>query len=366
MQLLLTSDLHRDKTRLRWLAQKAPPHDALLVAGDLLNIFSDTGFTEQKSGALLWRQSVLDSGKSFAWCSGNHDFFYAENTAMSSASPLWMRESPSSPNCVTDGETRLLRVGRECVAITTVPWPVHAGIYFSNAHRTNYTDFVKGLLCEGRNIQAQNNIPWIVLCHEPPGRTPLSATYVAPEADFARRMIEEAEPDFSLHGHVHQAPVVPGGSWIWRLGKTVCFNAGQSLAGEPPYFIQFELRSVGNWTAHWHGSGQIRRAEAGTFSANGDESLKSMEEEIQREAQEGLATDIYIRKVDLMQTLIARNQAKVQVFIDAEEAEAHPNGVKIEELRFEIERIEDMRKRFKSDQIDETLEELKNYNPQFN
>ena len=44
MRLLLTSDLHRDAKKLLWLLDEAPNHDALFVAGDLLDIFSNTGF----------------------------------------------------------------------------------------------------------------------------------------------------------------------------------------------------------------------------------------------------------------------------------------------------------------------------------
>ncbi len=41
MTLLLTSDLHRDGTKLLWLLDEAPAHDALFVAGDLLDMFSN-------------------------------------------------------------------------------------------------------------------------------------------------------------------------------------------------------------------------------------------------------------------------------------------------------------------------------------
>lgn len=249
MRLLLTSDLHRDGGKLLWLLEEAPECDALLVAGDLLDIFSSTGFEDQKSGTLRWRQAILNTGKSFAWCSGNHDFFQGKHTPVSAASPLWMKETPSSATCVTDGETRLLQVGRERIAITTLPWPIQGGNLHIEGDHTTYFDFVKHLLSQGKKLQAEEGVPWIVLCHEPPGETPLSATYTAPEADFARRMIEAYEPDFSLHGHIHQAPEASSGSWTWQLGKTVCFNAGQSNSGEPVNFIVLEWHAGGDWTA---------------------------------------------------------------------------------------------------------------------
>ena len=260
MRLLLTSDLHRDGAKLLWLLDGAPQHDALLVAGDLLDIFSNTGMSEQTSGALRWRDAVLKSGKAFAWCSGNHDFFHGDHTPTSAASPLWMRESPSTKKDVTDGESRVLQVGNGTVAITTLPWPVHGGYVLVNGHTVSYHEFVLDLLREGKRLQT--DMPWIVLCHEPPGETPLAATYFAFEADFARKMIEAAQPDFSIHGHIHQAPTAPGGSWIWQLGKTVCFNAGQSDSGEPLHHILLEWRKRGNWTAIWNGAGRKLRAES--------------------------------------------------------------------------------------------------------
>ena len=222
MRLLLTSDLHRDGSKLLWLLDDAPQHDALLVAGDLLDIFSNTSFSEQKSGALRWRDVVLKSGKALAWCSGNHDFFRGDHTPMAAASPVWMCQEPSTKTYVPDGESRVLQVGDGKVAITTIPWPVHGGDVLVNDRNIPYHEFVLGLLREGKLLQA--DMPWIILCHEPPGDTPLAATYVAAEADFARKLIEAAQPDFSIHGHIHQAPTAPGGSWIWQLGKTICFH----------------------------------------------------------------------------------------------------------------------------------------------
>lgn len=257
----MAADIHRDAVKLRWLLEEAPAHDAVLIAGDLLDIFSDTRFVEQKSEILLWRQAVLMSNKSFAWCSGNHDFFHFINTPLYAASPLWMRETPSSATSVTDGETRVMEAGRERIAITTIPWPITGGNVFVERSRTTYLDYVNDLLREGKKLQREG-FTWILLCHEPPANTPLSATYMAPEADFTSRMIVASEPDFSLHGHIHQSPMAPGGSWIWRSKRTIGFNPGQSRRSEPPHYILLELRAPGEWSATWDGSGHVCRADA--------------------------------------------------------------------------------------------------------
>lgn len=262
MKLLLTSDLHRDGKKLLWLLEEAPPHDALLVAGDLLDIFSRTSFAEQKSGALRWRSAVRQSGKPFAWCSGNHDFFWSGDTPMRGASPLWMRESPGNDTCITDGESRMLETAGGNLAVTTIPWPVTGDKVFLDDGWTSYLDFTKELLHAGARLRAEECLPWILLNHEPPGGTPLSATYDAAEANFARRTIEAAQPDFSLHGHIHQAPTSKGGSWIWQIGNTVCFNPGQSAPGELPHCVLLDCRSAEDWTATWHGNGRTLRAES--------------------------------------------------------------------------------------------------------
>jgi len=266
MRLLLTSDLHRDGNKLLWLLDEAPEHDALLVAGDLLDIFSSTAFIDQKSGTTRWREEILNSGKSFAWCSGNHDFFQGDRTPKKGASPLWMRESLSTKSFVTDGESRLLRTSGGDLAITTIPYPLHVGEIVTDGYRTTYPDFVKSLLSAGAKLRETYEVPWIVLNHEPPARTQLAINYETPEADFARKIIEDFQPDFSLHGHIHDSPTANGGSWIWQNGKTTCFNAGQSLPGEPLHHVLLEWSSTDNWTATWHGSGQVLTAE-GTMEA---------------------------------------------------------------------------------------------------
>ena len=265
MKFLLTSDLHRDGAKLLWLLDHAPAHVALLVAGDLLEIFSKTELAEQSAATIRWRDEVLANGKSFAWCSGNHDFLEGDRTPMLDASPLWMKQTPSSETCISDGESGLLQVGIERIAITTIPWQIGQGSLIVNSKPIGFANFVMSLLREGKKLHAAEHVPWFVLWHEPPGGTPLSIPNAGPEADFGRRLIEATEPDFSLHGHIHHAPTAAAGTWICRLGRTVCFNPGQSLEGQPPQFVLLESRGEGDWTAQWHGDGRTAIAHSGDF-----------------------------------------------------------------------------------------------------
>jgi Icc-related predicted phosphoesterase len=258
MKLLLTCDLHRDGTKLLWFLDQAPAHDALLVAGDMLQFFSKVGLEEQSAGALRWRDTVLSAGKAFAWCSGNHDFLEGNRTPMFEASPLWMKQIPSSETFVSDGESRLLNAGAGKIAITTIPWQAHERPVIVGGKAAKFPDFVRLLLQKGSQLRTLEQVPWLVVWHEPPGGTPLSTPNAAgPEAEFVRRHLETAQADFSLHGHIHHAPTAPAGAWLWRLGKTVCFNPGQSIEGKPPQFVLLEWRGAGDWAAQWHGDGRM-------------------------------------------------------------------------------------------------------------
>ncbi len=45
-----------------------------------------------------------------------------------------------------------------------------------------------------------------------------------------RRWIEERQPLLTLHGHIHESPVLSG-HWAERIGNTICVNPG--AAGDP-------------------------------------------------------------------------------------------------------------------------------------
>ena len=70
-----------------------------------------------------------------------------------------------------------------------------------------------------------------------------------------RAWIERFTPDIVLTGHVHQAPFVPDGGWVDRIGTTWVFNPGQQ-PGPAPARIEIDL---GVGTAVWTSATQ--RAE---------------------------------------------------------------------------------------------------------
>jgi uncharacterized protein len=71
--------------------------------------------------------------------------------------------------------------------------------------------------------------PWIFVAHAPPFGTNLDRSYKGESwgSRAIRAAIEKHQPLLSLHGHIHESPVVSG-SFIDRLGKTVAINPGQA------------------------------------------------------------------------------------------------------------------------------------------
>lgn len=253
MKLLLTSDLHGDEAKLNWLRDHAPRHDALLVAGDHLDIFSSTNEAAQQKKVLAWAQSIVNDGRTLIWSSGNHDFFTGEDTPMAEASPRWMRESATnSQRWVTDGETRLLELGTAKLVVTTLPWPVTGNPVARNSGGSeNFADYVAGLVRAGSDLRKKHGAPWILLAHEPPVDTPLAVDYFSGEAMQTRQVIESAQPDFSLHGHLHESPTHDRGAWRTQIGSTCCLNAGQTRRGELPQCILLDWESPLKITARW-------------------------------------------------------------------------------------------------------------------
>ena len=256
VKLLLVSDLHCDRAKLDWIAERAAAFDVVAVAGDLLNIFIPADSAWQERRILEWKAHVLASGAALIWCSGNHDFFHGVDSPILRASPQWM--SDFEQGFVDDGKTALLRTRSGNIAVTTIPWPVTGADVAVGGHSVPYVDYVARLLDEGKKLQG--DYPWLVLFHEPPIETRLFVDYAVEEGRFARQLIEKWQPDWSLHGHIHESVDHPDGNFFDRLGQTVCFNAGQSPDRAEPHHIVLHVDGW-DWRARWTGAGAHRSIE---------------------------------------------------------------------------------------------------------
>ncbi len=214
MRILLVSDLHYRLPVLDWLVAAAEGVDALVIAGDLLDVANDVPLEAQivVVGTYLER---LTSRTTVLVSSGNHDLdgpgVHGEQVAQ------WLQRL-RRPGLHTDGDT----VDLDAVRFTVCPWwdgPVTRG------------------LVDAQLQAAEQDRPawWIWIYHSPPAGTPLchDGRRSFPDHDL-RGWIEAYQPSAVLCGHIHQAPWAPGGSWSAQIDRTWVFNAGYLRSRVPP------------------------------------------------------------------------------------------------------------------------------------
>jgi len=78
-------------------------------------------------------------------------------------------------------------------------------------------------------VKLSNPKKTIYVIHAPPFNTKLDiiadGTHVGSKA--LREFIEKQQPFLTLHGHIHESPRISG-SFVDRIGKTICINVGSS------------------------------------------------------------------------------------------------------------------------------------------
>lgn len=72
----------------------------------------------------------------------------------------------------------------------------------------------------------------VYVFHMPPSGLGLDQCGHGPRvgSEAVRRFIEKEQPRLTLHGHIHESPAA-GGTWLAKLGETVCVQPGQSDGG---------------------------------------------------------------------------------------------------------------------------------------
>lgn len=74
------------------------------------------------------------------------------------------------------------------------------------------------------------NAPWILVSHAPPFDSKLDRLPRVPYpigSRAVRQFIEQRRPLVTLHGHIHESPIVTG-SYADHVGDSLCVNPGQS------------------------------------------------------------------------------------------------------------------------------------------
>jgi Icc-related predicted phosphoesterase len=235
VKVLLVSDLHYRLRQLDWLFHRAAAVDAVMIAGDLLDIRSQVALDVQAVAVRAALRELAGETTVFV-ASGNHDLDGRDEAGEKVAhwtAPLGAIGVHSDYSSVPLGDD----------LVTVCPW--------WDGPRAQAT--LDACLAEAANRARRR---WIWVHHAPPAGSPLSWDgRRAWGDDRLSAWIERFTPDIVLTGHVHQAPFVPDGGWVDRIGTTWVFNPGQQ-PGPAPARIEIDL---GVGTAVWTSATQ--RAE---------------------------------------------------------------------------------------------------------
>lgn len=197
MTILHVADFHFNKAWFHWLLHHAPPHDLLVLAGDLLDLSSPTPHRQQIAWVSDW---INDYAGAICLCSGNHDLEWdAEAERWNPA--YWLRDLVN-PRAWRDGH----RVTFDGISVVTL----------------------------GCTTRPKGGVADIWVVHAPPSGTPVATR--ATGGDGGDRDLVPAlrryRPRLVLSGHVHN-PV----AWHHQQGHTHLLNPGRDAQAAVPNHI---------------------------------------------------------------------------------------------------------------------------------
>jgi len=227
MKLLAVSDLHFGLPQFDWVSEQASRYDAVILAGDLLDISGHLDLDSQITVVVKYLRTISERTRLLV-CSGNHDG--DEKNGADEYVARWLQRVRAA-GLVVDGAG----VDLAGLRISVCPWwdgPATRGAMeaFLRAERAHVTG------------------PWLWVHHAPPDGVGVSWTGKTHAGDaFLVETLAELQPDFVFSGHIHHSPFRNGGAWAVRMGRTWVFNAGHQL-GAPPSFIELDLdRRTARW-----------------------------------------------------------------------------------------------------------------------
>ena len=217
MKLLLVSDLHYGLRQYDFVVDLAPHFDAVVIAGDLLDLRSPVPIAAQAVAAAAQIALIGSRGVVLA-CSGNHDLNELDGAGEKAA--RWL-QGARGPGVHVDGDTLL--VGE--TLFTVCPW------WEGPAGRAQ----IAARLAEDA---ARDREHWVWVHHAPPTDSALSWDGRREYGDeVLAGWIAEFSPDFVLSGHIHQAPFTPDGGWAEKRNGTWLFNPGREPGPVPPHIV---------------------------------------------------------------------------------------------------------------------------------
>lgn len=236
MRYLVASDLHYALRQLDWITEQAADFDAVILAGDLLDVGGRADIQAQIALFVAYLRQLAGTVRVVA-NSGNHDLTTRRPDGEKTAA--WMAEI--GPTVTTDGEH--VRVGPDLIS---------ACAWWEGEHTRGELEAQLE-----RDAGVQRDGLWIWAYHSPPDESPTSWSGSRHYGDdILNGLIARFSPDLVLTGHVHEAPFRPDGSWHDRIGATPVFNAGRQPGPVPAHLIV----DTGLRTAEWwsfEGSGTI-------------------------------------------------------------------------------------------------------------
>jgi len=227
VNILLVSDLHYSLRHLDWVVEQAPDFDAVVLAGDHLDISSNVPLESQIVVIQTYVKAIA-SVTTAVVCSGNHDLT-ARNEHSEKSAPWLQQAEPTG--AIVDWETLDL----DDVRITVCPW------WDGPETRADVAEQLR------RDAETRPRV-WIWVYHYPPDDTAVSWTgrnYIG-DPDL-NRWIEQHKPDLVLTGHIHDSPFREGGSWLARLGDTCVINAGRMPGPMPAHAIIDSASGTAEW-----------------------------------------------------------------------------------------------------------------------
>lgn len=229
MKILVAADLHYALKQYDWLKSVAADFDAIVLAGDLLEIASVVDRRAQMIVVRAYLEDLVARTRVIV-CSGNHDLDI--RNAKGELTARWIEDLADIGAVVDWGS---LEVGG--TLITVCPW----------------WDGDETRAAIGRQLAADQQKPhdrWIWVYHAPPAESPVSWSGRRHHGDEAlAEWIRQYAPDMVISGHVHQSPFVEGGSWADRIGRTWVFNTGQQIGPTPANIALHLTHGEAIWTS---------------------------------------------------------------------------------------------------------------------
>ncbi len=224
MKLLAVSDLHYGLPQFEWLVARAARYDAIVIAGDLLDLASPVDLDTQIIVVSKYLDRIREETVLIV-CSGNHDGDVPMGGGDFAAQ--WLVDL-SRGNLVVDGQTAWLGEDK----VTVCPW------WESEESKAR---MVAMLRAESSERLAKR---WMWVHHAPPNGYSVAWTGKEFAGDWILSgLIEVLQPSLVFCGHIHNAPFYADGSWVSRVGRTWVLNPGRQI-GPIPAFVRLDLETM--------------------------------------------------------------------------------------------------------------------------